>query len=334
MIGGVTMNVILGIGIYTYILLHFNKEYIANKDVNDGIYTFELAQRAGLQNGDKIIAINGKPFERFEDVLSGRVILGSELTVERNGRLEKITIPGDFYREVSKAGKGFFLSTYRTTIKIDSVFPGAPASTAGLHKDDKILLVNGKRMASGDSLLKAIKASAGNMLQLTILRGNETLSLAPVVNDTGAIGIRHGIDFGNYTRTPYTFASALRMGTADAMQAIVTNAKGLKLIFTGKEKARDALQGPIGIATIYGAHWDWERFWIITGLLSMVLAFMNILPIPALDGGHVLFLLIETITGRRLSDKFMERAQIAGMVILISLMVFVIGNDIWKHILN
>ena len=108
----------------------------------------------------------------------------------------------------------------------------------------------------------------------------------------------------------------------------------LIFIFTGKEKASDSLQGPIGIATIYGGVWDWYRFWTITGLLSMVLAFMNILPIPALDGGHVVFLVIEAVTRRKFSDKFMERAQVTGMVILLSLMVFTIGNDIWKHLLN
>jgi regulator of sigma E protease len=334
MVGGVTMNVLLGIVIYSFILLHYDKSYIANKDVTDGIYTFELGQKAGLQNGDKIVAIDGKPFERFQDILSGKVILGSTLTVERNGRLQDIQIPPDFYREVTKAGKGFFLSTYRTRLAIDSVFPGTPAEAAGLKKNDKILMANGKRTASADSLSKFIKSNKGQVIHLTVLRGNDTLQLSPVVSDTGVIGINHGIDFGDYPVTPYSIGSAFRMGAADAFQAIVTNAKGLKLIFTGKEKARDALQGPIGIATIYGSIWNWEKFWTITGLLSMVLAFMNILPIPALDGGHVLFLLYETITGRKLSDKFMERAQLAGMVILITLMVFVIGNDIWKHILH
>ena len=110
--------------------------------------------------------------------------------------------------------------------------------------------------------------------------------------------------------------------------------KGLKQIFVGKEKASDSLQGPIGIATIYGGVWDWRWFWTITGLLSMVLAFMNILPIPALDGGHVVFLLIESVTRKKFSDTFMERAQVAGMIILLSLMVFTIGNDIWKHFLK
>jgi len=158
--------------------------------------------------------------------------------------------------------------------------------------------------------------------------------IQPVVNDSGLIGIRYHGEMGNYALTKYSAGTALKYGASDAKEAIVSNIKGLKQIFTGKEKASDSLQGPIGIATIYGGVWDWYRFWTITGLLSMVLAFMNILPIPALDGGHVVFLVIEAVTRRKFSDKFMERAQVTGMVILLSLMVFTIGNDIWKHLIN
>jgi len=132
----------------------------------------------------------------------------------------------------------------------------------------------------------------------------------------------------------YTASSALAFGTADAWEALVSNVKGLKKIFSGDEKATDAVQGPIGIAQIYGGTWDWAWFWRITGLLSMVLAFMNILPIPALDGGHVIFLTIEAISRRKFSDKFMERSQVVGMVLLLALMFFAIGNDVWKHIIN
>lgn len=132
----------------------------------------------------------------------------------------------------------------------------------------------------------------------------------------------------------FTLTSAFKFGTEDAWEALVSNIKGLKKIFAGEEKATDAVQGPIGIAQIYGGTWDWSWFWRITGLLSMVLAFMNILPIPALDGGHVIFLTIEAITRRKFSDTFMERSQVVGMVILLSLMVFAVGNDVWKHIIN
>ena len=157
------------------------------------------------------------------------------------------------------------------------------------------------------------------------------------ITEKGTIGIGYSpvpLINKDYKMRKYTLGSAIAFGTSDAIEALVSNAKGLRKIFTGEEKATDSVQGPIGIAQIYGGQWNWPWFWSITGLLSMVLAFMNILPIPALDGGHVFFLGIESITRRKLSDKFMERAQIAGMVILLALMAFAVGNDVWKHIIN
>jgi regulator of sigma E protease len=334
MIAGVVMNVLLGIGIYTMTLLNFEKEYLSNANVTDGIYAFELGKEAGFQNNDHVVAIDGKPVERFEDVLSSRVLFGSDLTVDRNGRPVDISIPQDFYRATIKAGRGNFIGPYRANLKIDSVFKGYPGEAAGLKKNDHILQVNGERVFSIEKFKKVVGENKSKPITIQLLRGTDTLLIQPVVNDSGLIGLINYPDFGDYALTPYTFSSAMGFGTSDAFEAITMNLKGLKQIFVGKEKASDSLQGPIGIATIYGGIWDWHRFWNITGLLSMILAFMNILPIPALDGGHVLFLLIEAITQKKFSDKFMERAQVAGMIILLSLMVFTIGNDIWKHILN
>lgn len=334
MIAGVTMNVILGIVIYTFTLLHFNDEYLANSSVTDGIYAFELGEKIGLQSGDKIVAIDGEPFERFEDLLSARVVFGATFTVDRNGKQVEVIVPEDFYREVTKAGRGNFIGTYRAGLLIDSVVKGKPADAAGMLPGDKLIAINGKRTFSMELTRQTIKNNIGKPVAVQILRGKDTLNLQPIVSDSGTIGISYHNDFGNYPMTPYTLASAFRFGTSDAFDAITSNIKGLKRIFTGHEKASDSLQGPIGIATIYGGVWDWHRFWTITGLLSMILAFMNILPIPALDGGHVIFLLVESITQKKFSDKFMERAQIAGMIILLSLMVFAVGNDIWKHVIN
>jgi len=334
MVAGVTMNVLLGITIYTFILLHYNKEYLANSDVTDGIHAFDLGKKVGLQDGDKIIAINGKPVIRFEDVLSSRVIFGCHLTVDRGGRIIDVDVPDDFYREVIKQGKGNFVSTYRMKVFAEDISPGTPAASVGLKKGDQIISINGIPVPSNEGLRKIVKANAGKLITINIIRSKDSLQIQPVVSDSGTIGFWHTYSFGDYPETPYSFSSAISMGTSDALQAIIGNIKGLKQIFIGKEKASDALQGPIGIATIYGGTWLWEKFWSITGLLSMVLAFMNILPIPALDGGHVIFLLVEAVTRKKFSDKVMERAQIVGMVILISLMVFALGNDIWKHIIN
>jgi len=334
MIGGVTMNVILGIAIYSFSLLHYEQTYLSNDAVTDGIYSFELGKKIGLETGDKIIAINGKPVKRFEDVLSGRVIFGSTITVDRQGKTVDVVVPEDFYRQVSQAGRGNFISTYHWNLVVDSVFSGKPAEMAGLKKGDRITAINNLQLFSPLEFKNQIIENKNKPITLSVIREKDSLMIQPVVSDSGTIGISHSVAFGDYPLTNYKVGTAISFGTSDALDAIVTNLKGLKRIFTGHEKASESLQGPIGIATIYGGIWDWRRFWLITGLLSMVLAFMNILPIPALDGGHVIFLSIEAITQRKFSDKFMERAQIVGMVILLALMAYTIGNDIWKHVIN
>jgi regulator of sigma E protease len=331
MTAGVIMNVILGIAIYTMTLLTFDKEYLSNAAVTDGIYAYDLGKEVGLQSHDKVIAINGKPFERFEDLLTSRVVFGAKLTVERDGKIIDVNVPDNFYKATMKAGRGSFIIPYRAGILIDSVTPGKPAAAAGIKDGDKAITLNGMRVFSHERFVKTMKENKGKPVSLVVTRAKDTLEFQPVINDSGLIGISIRPDLGDYTFTPYTFNKALKHGSSDAFEAITANIKGLKQIISGKENASDNLQGPIGIANIYGGIWDWRKFWTITGLLSMVLALMNILPIPALDGGHVVFLLIESVTRKKFSDTFMERAQVAGMIILLSLMVFAIGNDIWKH---
>ncbi|MFM8432201.1 MAG: RIP metalloprotease RseP [Bacteroidota bacterium] len=334
MIAGVVMNLILGVIIYTSVLLSFDREYLANDSVTDGIHAYDLGTELGLKTGDRITAINGKSFDRFDDVLSSRVIFGSTLSVERNGQQLEIVVPDNFYRKTVEAGKGNFMAPFRAALLVDSTVPGKPAAAAGMKPGDRILAVNGVRVFSPDRARKAISENKGKPISMLVARGADTLNIQPVVSDSGLIGISFHGDYGNYPLTGYSFGKALSYGSSDAFEAITSNIKGLKQIFAGKEKASDSLQGPIGIATIYGGIWDWRRFWAITGLLSMVLAFMNILPIPALDGGHVLFLLAEVVTRRKLPDSFLEKAQVAGMVILLTLMVYTLGNDIWKHFFN
>ena len=339
MIAGVTMNVILGILIFSFTLLHYKKDYLPNDQVvkGEGIYVYKLGRDIGLENGDKIIAINGTEFERFDDLLSTRVIFGSTLTVVRNDQTMEVTVPDNFYREINQAGRLNFIGLGYLNYDVLSVTPGDPAEKAGLKTGDKITAVEGNPILDSDALKNALEKAKGKTVTLNVKRGSETLTLTPEVKAAGTIGVGYNPSFEtnpDYKPKPYTVGSALKFGTSDAVEALVSNAKGLSKIFTGKEKASDSVQGPIGIAQIYGGVWDWSRFWAITGLLSMVLAFMNMLPIPALDGGHVIFLAIESISRRKLSDKFMERAQVVGMVLLLALMAFAIGNDVWKHILN
>jgi regulator of sigma E protease len=337
MLGGVTMNVILGIVIFSCMLLWNKKEYLPNSEVKQGIYTYKLGEQVGLQTGDKILAIDGKPFERFDDLLSSRVMFGATLTVDRNGQRIEVEIPDDFYRTISEAGRWNFIGAGELIHMVKMVVPGENADKAGILAGDRIVAVNNQKVTGGTSLPEALSKAKNSEVNVTVMRNGEELDLIVPVSDKGTIGISYETTSeinDAYRMKKYTVASAFAYGSADAWEALVSNVKGLKKIFSGEEKATDAVQGPIGIAQIYGGTWDWAWFWRITGLLSMVLAFMNILPIPALDGGHVIFLSIEAITRRKFSDSFMEKSQVVGMVILLGIMVFAIGNDVWKHIIN
>lgn len=337
MIAGVVMNVILGIAIFSFNLINFKKEYLPNSEVKQGIYAYTLGKELGLEDGDKIVAINGKSFERFEDLLSSRVMFGAKLTVLRKRQTLEIDVPDNFYKRYFGSSGNNFIGTGELSFYIQSVQPGEPAEQAGVLPGDTLLRINHERITDFEVMHSVISENKGKEVELQIKRNTRILDLTVPVNEKGTIGIVYSAAMSqqqDYHMKKYDFRSAVKFGTSDAIESLVSNAKGLRKIFTGEEKATESIQGPIGIATIYGKTWDWPKFWAITGLLSMVLAFMNILPIPALDGGHVIFLLIEVVTRRKFSDKFMERSQIVGMVILLALMVFAVGNDIWKHILN
>jgi regulator of sigma E protease len=249
----------------------------------------------------------------------------------------EISIPDNFYRTVSKTGRLNFIGTGYQQFHINTIADSAPARKAGIKEGDIIVGVGGNKVLDSDDLKNKIAAYCNQQVTLNIKRDSATMDIVCAVRADSTIGIGYlpeAIPNPNYKNTPFTLSSAFAFGSSDAMEALVSNVKGLRKIFTGEEKATDSVQGPIGIAQIYGGTWEWPKFWAITGLLSMVLAFMNILPIPALDGGHVIFLLIESITRKKFSDKFMERAQVVGMVLLLALMVFSIANDLWKHVIN
>jgi len=331
MIGGVTMNVILGIAIYAASLLHYAEKYLPVENISNGIYAYELGRALGFQTGDKIISFNNEKVERFEELLGPKVLFGGTFQVNRNGKIFDIKIPGDFYRTVAKKGRGRFIGADNHPFEIDSINKDTPAEKAKLQKKDKIVSVNDTAIITFGQFREIIFENKNKLISLKVLRDNQEITLTAKLDTDAVLGITSN---PFYEFKKYSVGTALSFGTDDAAQAIVSNAKGLKKIFTGEEKASESLQGPVGIAVIYGPDFDWQRFWGITGLLSMVLALMNILPIPALDGGHVIFLLIESFTGKKFSDTFMERAQIAGMIILLSLMVFAVGNDIWKHFIK
>lgn len=334
MLGGVTVNIILGIFIFWMLTLKYGETYLPISNLKNGIAPGLIGKEIGLKAGDKITSVNGKPVVRFEEVASSKVLLGnSVLGVDRGGEHLNIKVPGDVLELVSDYGIEEFV-TPRTTFAVDSVTPNSPASAAGLRKGDKIVSVNNQPISFYDEFKDSLQNHRNGEVTLGVLRGQDTVGLSAHVNLKGQLGFIARNEPPKLENVKYGFFESLPVGAAKAWGSFTDNAKGLGKVVTGQVKANKAFTGPVGIAKMFGGKVDWVRFWSLVGLLSMALALMNILPIPALDGGHAMFLLIEMIKGKPLSDKFMERAQIVGFCILVALMVFVLGNDILKAVVS
>lgn len=331
MLGGVTVNIFLGIFIFWMLTFKYGETYIPNSELKYGIAPGIVGQQIGLQPGDKVQEINGKKLVRFDELRSSEVLMGnSTLTVLRNGEEKEIAIPANILNTVSDYGIDEFVSP-RIISKVGEVVPDGNAEKAGLKTNDQILEVNGQEAVYSDQLRNLLADQKDKEIDLVVLRGTEKVNLPVKVTPDGTIGFAFNLESIKTETQDFTLFQALPAGASKAWGSLTDNAKGLGKVFKGEVKATKAFSGPVEIARkLYGGTWDWIKFWSITGLLSMALALMNLLPIPALDGGHAVFLLIEMIKGKPLSDKFMERAQMVGFVILATLMVFVLGNDIFK----
>jgi len=336
MLGGVTVNAILGVIIFAGMLMYWGEKYIPNEALKYGIVASPVAQEIGLRNGDKFVAINGKPVTRFDEIVSSNVLLGNDvvLQVDRNGSTEEIVIPRDFTARLLEEDKSLFVRP-RLPFTVGEVSKGMPAHEAGLTEGDRILSVGTEPIVYFNELQDALLKNAGKKTELSIGRGTDTLLLTATITEAGTLGFFPVTEELVTGYTQYSFLESIPAGAIMAWKVITDNLKGFGKIFSGDIPVEKSLGGPIAIAKkMYGGEWDWYRFWMTTGLLSMILAFMNLLPIPALDGGHVVFLLFEMVLRRPLPDKVLVVAQYVGMVILISLMVFAFGNDIWQHILK
>lgn len=336
MLGGVTVNALLGIIIFSGILMYWGEKYIPANSLKHGIVASELAQEIGIQTGDQIISINDKPFERLDELVSSEVLLGDKVNIglARNGQDVTIELPSDFTKRLLETDKASFLAP-RMTFTVGEVMKGMPAYEAGLQMGDVITGINGTPVAFFDELQGALLANKGKKVALEVSRGGESKTLELTVSDAGTIGFYPEAEALETATKSYGLLAAIPAGTRMAWKVIADNVKGFGKVFSGDIPVEKSIGGPIAIAKkMYGGVWDWYRFWMTTGLLSMVLAFMNLLPIPALDGGHVVFLLIEMAIGRPVGEKVMLAAQYVGMVLVISLMVFAFGNDIWQHLLK
>ncbi len=331
MLGGVIVNVVVGIFIFIVLTYSMGESYISKEEGNRfGISVNEAAYEIGLRNGDKVIAINGVDYERFGDISNPEFLLAANAyyTVDRNGNQIDINIPSNFLDKVTtNDGMETFVSP-RVPFQVDVVNEGSAAEKAGLLSGDRILSVNDISIDYFDELGQALDQFKSQMVTLAVVRAEQPLSMQVEVSEEGTIGFYHQPNL-EITTKEFTLTESVSAGTSRAFSAVYLNAIGIGKMISGDISPSKA-SGPIGIAKIFGPKWDWVRFWSATAFISMVLAFMNLLPIPALDGGHVVFLLYEMISGRKPSDKFLENSQKVGMLMLLVLMVLVLGNDIFK----
>ncbi len=331
MLGGIIVNVITGIIIFV-VLVYQNGETYFSRDqvIENGIVAHEIGQSIGFQTGDKIIDINGEAYTSINDLSSGSALLSENgfYTIERAGKQMQIDIPRGFINSFNSQEAVNSFVDIRYPFQLSVIDEGGAAAKAGIDVEDKILAVNGHSVTYFDELQSELAKVKSQQAEITLLQEGDTTSTMVAVTERGTIDIAV-LPLIEPVRRKYGFGEAIAKGTNRAFSVVILNAKALGKMFTGEVSTRN-VSGPIGMAKIYGDTWDWTKFWGITGLISMILAFMNLLPIPALDGGHVIFLLYEMISGRAPSDRFLENAQKVGMVVLLALMVFAIGNDILK----
>ncbi|MFD0941795.1 RIP metalloprotease RseP [Pedobacter boryungensis] len=353
MLGGIIVNIIVGIFIFWMLTFKYGETYIPNDKLANGIHPGIIGEEIGLKDGDKILAINGQKVIRFEELISSKVLLsGPKLTISRNGKAIDLKVPETVLNSISKHGIEEFVEPRIVAQKISQVDKPTttveskgflsrlfskkeatkvytPAYDAGMKVGDSVISVNGKPVHYLNDFTTEVQKSAGKTIDIKVLRNGNLVDLTPKVTTDGTIGIAIAKAKLPISHVDYNFFESLTVGTSKAWTTFADNGKGIWKMITGKVSARN-ISSPIGIAKVYGSEFDWANFWRLTGLISMALAFMNLLPIPALDGGHVVFLIVEMIKGKPLGDKFMERAQVVGFVILLSLMVFAFGNDILK----
>ncbi len=332
MLGGVTVNVILAIGIYVVMLSWWGEQYLPNSEVKYGITVDTLGQQMGLRNGDKILTLDNKPIEDFFRI-PATIILEDVQTiqVERYNQHVNVVIPRNLISQIIKHKNPEFISV-RIPFEAADFAPGSAAKKAGMQVGDKIIGINGETTLYFDEFKDAVQKHKDATVNVSVLRGADTAVLAVKVSDRGLIGVapKSPAGYFKFKEYKYNIFQAIPAGTVKAYEKTADYLKSLKLLFNPEVKAYESVGGFITIGSIFPSVWDWESFWSLTAFLSLMLAVLNILPIPALDGGHVMFLLYEIITGRKPSDKFMEYAQITGMVLLFALLIFANGNDIVK----
>jgi regulator of sigma E protease len=328
MLGGVMVNFLLALLIYILVFFRWGEEYIPVDRIDYG-YEFEQELlNLGLKNGDKILALDGNEVERWGAIYHDIVVNETKIIqVERAGNLVDVYVPEGQTSKLLKLRYGLIP---RAPCEVEGLPRDGNMMKAGFELNDRIIGVNGTPMGFYDEFVDLTRKETNTSFDLSVLRGSDTLQITATTDEDGLFGFspKRYPDFYETVVVRYSFFQSIPAGINHGFDITRSYLKQLKMLVKPETKAYEELGGFIKIGSIFPSTWDWERFWTMTAFLSIILAIMNILPIPALDGGHVMFLMIEIITGRKPGDKFLEYAQIVGMVLLLSLLLYANLNDI------
>ena len=328
MIGGVTVNFFLAWFIYSAMLVYYGDNYLDNTKLENGIYVDEIGEKLGLKKGDKIVSIDGEKLIEFKDAPID-ILLGDKMTINRDGQNIVIVLKDEVKKLVlENQGKRFISEAIST--KIVKVGKGYSAEKGGLLEGDEVTMINDKKIAYWQDLVTEIRSNKNKNLKFLVNRNGQIKELNIHVPDSMIVGISPDVTSIKkaYITDEYDIIASIPKGFEKTIQSVTKQVRSLKLVFNKQVKGYTQMRGPIGIVDVMSPTWDWAFVWSFMAMFSVWLAFLNLLPIPALDGGHIMFLLYEMISGKKPSDKVMEIGQVIGFIFVMTLMVFVIGNDI------
>ena len=333
MLGGVIVNVILAIVIFIGIAWFWGDDFLPAKNLSYGIHPTEISKKMGLQDGDIIVALDQKELKDFFE-LESKIVLEDPKTIQvkRGDSVLSLSIPTTIAAELMNANNTTAFVVPLFPVIVDSIGKSAVVVEGSFQKNDTLLSINGQSIQFQHEFIEVKKMYSDSLVTILAKRGMDTVKIRTLINNKAQLGlfVKLPMQLFKTVHQAYSFAEAIPTGIQRCFTTLDNYVTGIKQIFTGKVNPNDSLGSLISIGNTFPSQWDWERFWTLTAVFSIVLGFMNVLPIPALDGGHALFILFEMITGRKPSDKFMEYAQIAGMILMFGLMLYALGLDFWR----
>lgn len=333
MLGGVIVNAILAIIIFIGIAWFWGDNFLPSKNLSYGVHATEVSKKMGIQDGDVIVSLDQQELTDFFELESKIVIDAAKtIQVKRGDSIINLTIPSSVAAELSNANNSTAFVLPLFPVIVDSIGKTAVVVEGSFQKNDTLLSINGQSVRYQHEFIEVKKNFSDSLVTVLAKRGTDTVKIRTLINNKAQLGlfVKLPMQLFKTVHQDYNFMEAIPKGVQRCISTLDNYVTGIKQIFTGKVNPNDSLGSLISIGNTFPSQWDWERFWTLTAVFSIVLGFMNVLPIPALDGGHALFIVFEMITGRKPSDKFMEYAQIAGMILMFGLMLYALGLDFWR----